>query len=95
VVNEDIDVVILCGGMGTHLREETEYRPKPMVEIGGRFVGLLKCQCIELFDPKRVGARRGSSRIYIAGGVPPTFHRRNALNGRKIHFGSFLALERQ
>ena len=28
-------VVILCGGMGTRLREETEIRPKPMVEIGG------------------------------------------------------------
>ena len=28
--------VILAGGMGTRLREETEYRPKPMVEIGGR-----------------------------------------------------------
>lgn len=29
-------VVILCGGKGTRLREETEHRPKPMVEIGGR-----------------------------------------------------------
>ncbi|MDE1976951.1 MAG: NTP transferase domain-containing protein, partial [Elusimicrobia bacterium] len=29
-------VVILCGGQGTRLREETEYKPKPMVEIGGR-----------------------------------------------------------
>jgi len=29
-------VVILCGGRGTRLREETEYRPKPMVVIGGR-----------------------------------------------------------
>jgi glucose-1-phosphate cytidylyltransferase len=29
-------VVILCGGKGTRLREETEYRPKPMVNIGGR-----------------------------------------------------------
>jgi len=28
--------VILCGGMGTRLREETEFRPKSMVEIGGR-----------------------------------------------------------
>ena len=28
--------VILCGGEGTRLREETEVRPKPMVEIGGR-----------------------------------------------------------
>ena len=29
-------VVILCGGKGARLREETEYRPKPMVPIGGR-----------------------------------------------------------
>lgn len=29
-------VVILCGGRGTRLREETEYRPKPMVPIGSR-----------------------------------------------------------
>ena len=29
-------VVILCGGQGTRLREETEYKPKPMVEVGGR-----------------------------------------------------------
>ncbi len=29
-------VVILCGGLGTRLSEETELKPKPMVEIGGR-----------------------------------------------------------
>ena len=29
-------VVILCGGRGTRLREETEFRPKPMVPIGPR-----------------------------------------------------------
>ena len=28
--------VILCGGLGTRLREETEFRPKPLVDIGGR-----------------------------------------------------------
>ena len=29
-------VVILCGGKGTRLREETEFRPKPMLPIGNR-----------------------------------------------------------
>jgi glucose-1-phosphate cytidylyltransferase len=29
-------VVLLCGGLGTRMREETEFRPKPMVEVGGR-----------------------------------------------------------
>jgi len=33
---DPMKVVILCGGRGTRLREETEYRPKPMVPIGGR-----------------------------------------------------------
>ncbi|EQA36346.1 glucose-1-phosphate cytidylyltransferase [Leptospira inadai serovar Lyme str. 10] len=28
--------VILCGGLGTRLSEETTVKPKPMVEIGGR-----------------------------------------------------------
>ena len=28
--------VILCGGKGRRLNQETEYRPKPLVEIGGK-----------------------------------------------------------
>jgi glucose-1-phosphate cytidylyltransferase len=31
-----IPVVILCGGMGTRLREASEMLPKPLVDIGGR-----------------------------------------------------------
>ena len=29
-------VVILCGGQGTRMREETEFRPKPLVLVGNR-----------------------------------------------------------
>jgi len=31
-----MQTIILCGGLGTRLREETEFRPKPMVNIGAR-----------------------------------------------------------
>ncbi len=34
--SQSMPVVILCGGKGTRLREETEFKPKPMVEVGGR-----------------------------------------------------------
>ncbi len=30
----EIPVFILCGGLGTRLREQTEFRPKPMVQVG-------------------------------------------------------------
>lgn len=31
-----IPVVILCGGYGTRMKEETEFRPKPLMQIGGK-----------------------------------------------------------
>ena len=31
----EVPVFVLCGGLGTRLKEETEFRPKPMVPIGG------------------------------------------------------------
>ena len=36
MADASIPVVILCGGQGTRLAEQTEVRPKPLVEIGGR-----------------------------------------------------------
>src|SRR2546422_4035016 len=43
-------VVIFCGGLGTRLREETEFRPKPMVPIGGR---PLLLHIIKIYAPHR------------------------------------------
>ena len=36
MVNQNIKVVILCGGRGVRFKEETDYRPKPLVEIVDR-----------------------------------------------------------
>jgi glucose-1-phosphate cytidylyltransferase len=33
---KDVKVAILAGGVGSRIQEETEIKPKPMVEIGGR-----------------------------------------------------------
>ena len=32
----NVPVFVLCGGLGTRFREETEFRPKPMIAIGSR-----------------------------------------------------------
>ena len=34
--NDNVKVVLLCGGKGTRLREETAFKPKSLVEIGGK-----------------------------------------------------------
>lgn len=34
--NIDIPVVILCGGEGTRMKEETEFKPKPLVHVGNK-----------------------------------------------------------
>jgi len=35
-MDEDIKVIILAGGLGTRLEEETVVKPKPMIDIGGK-----------------------------------------------------------
>jgi glucose-1-phosphate cytidylyltransferase len=47
-------VVVLAGGLGTRLAEETELRPKPMIEIGGRpilwhIMNIYACQGVDEF----------------------------------------------
>jgi glucose-1-phosphate cytidylyltransferase len=52
-----VNVVILAGGLGTRLGEETEVRPKPMVEIGGRPI---------LWHILKLYHHHGYHRFYIA-----------------------------
>ena len=45
-------VVVLAGGYGTRITEESQYKPKPMIEIGGRPILWHRlCQeiCVSLF----------------------------------------------
>jgi glucose-1-phosphate cytidylyltransferase len=50
-------VVILAGGLGTRLAEETEIKPKPMVEVGGRPI---------LWHILKHYARFGFAEFYVA-----------------------------
>ncbi|MCS7336762.1 MAG: glucose-1-phosphate cytidylyltransferase [Verrucomicrobiae bacterium] len=86
-----VPVFILCGGMGTRLREETEFRPKPMVPIGQHPI---------LFHIMRIYAKHGFKRFVLCLGFKAdlikdyfaSFHLRNAdftinlrTNAVKVH----------
>jgi len=51
-----VPVFILCGGLGTRLKEETEFRPKPMVPIGNHPI---------LLHIMRTYARHGFTRFVL------------------------------
>ena len=50
-------VVILAGGLGTRLAEETEIKPKPMIEIGGRPI---------LWHIMKIYAHHGFNEFFVA-----------------------------
>ena len=58
----DVPVFVLCGGLGTRLKEETEFRPKPMVPIGDEpilehILRLYRKHGYEPVSQERVGER--------------------------------------
>lgn len=72
-----IKVVLLAGGLGTRLAEETEAKPKPMVEIGGYPL---------LWHVMRHYAEHGFKEFYVALGfrgevVKRYFHEYHSLAG--------------
>lgn len=69
-------VVILAGGMGTRLSEETEVRPKPMVEIGGRPI---------LWHIMKIYAAHGFKEFILALGYKGEFIKNYFINYRQLH----------
>ena len=53
-MNSEIPVVILCGGLGTRLSEETQTKPKTMVEIGNKPIIYHLIKIFESYDRKSI-----------------------------------------
>jgi len=60
-------VIILAGGLGTRLAEETEIKPKPMIEIGGRPI---------LWHVMKIYASQGFNEFFIALGYKSEYIKR-------------------
>jgi glucose-1-phosphate cytidylyltransferase len=69
-------VVILAGGLGSRLSEETEVRPKPMVEIGGRPI---------LWHIMKTYATYGFKEFIVALGYKGEFIKNFFLNYHRLH----------
>src|SRR5438105_15144440 len=71
-----MNVVILAGGVGSRLAEETEVRPKPMVEIGAEPI---------LWHILRGYAQRGHADFFIALGYKGELIKRYFLDRHRLH----------
>lgn len=71
----DLPVVILCGGMGTRLREASEKLPKPLVDIGGRPI---------LWHIMKIYSRYGFRRFILALGYKSDLIKDYFLNYRML-----------
>jgi glucose-1-phosphate cytidylyltransferase len=69
-------VVILAGGLGTRLAEETDLRPKPMVEIGGHPI---------LWHIMKMYAHHGFNEFFIALGFKGEYIKRYFLDYHRLN----------
>lgn len=86
MANKSIPVVILCGGKGTRMKEETEYRPKPLVEVGGRPV---------LWHIMKAYAHHGYNKFVLALGYKGGMIKEYFLNHRALANDFTLTLAKQ
>jgi glucose-1-phosphate cytidylyltransferase len=63
--------IILCGGIGYRLKEETEFKPKPMVQIGGKPI---------LWHIMKIYAQYGYNEFIIALGYKGDYIKQYFLN---------------
>lgn len=68
--------IILAGGFGTRLAEETEVKPKPMVEIGGRPI---------LWHIMKIYASQGFNEFFVALGYKGEVIKRFFLDYHKLN----------
>jgi NDP-sugar pyrophosphorylase family protein len=61
-----MNAVLLAGGLGTRMREETEFRPKPMVEVGGRPVVLEVFTYVDQAVEPLVVSRRNAEGQFVS-----------------------------
>ena len=80
----NIDVLILAGGLGTRIREETETKPKPMIQIGDKPILM---HLINLY------VNHGARRFIILGGykieVIYNYLKNNCISFNSIHISDY------
>lgn len=67
--------IILCGGIGYRLKEETEFKPKPMVRIGGKPI---------LWHIMKIYAHYGFNEFIIALGYKGDYIKQYFLNEKNM-----------
>ena len=67
--------IILCGGTGTRMKEETEFKPKPLVEVGGKPI---------LWHIMKIYAHYGYNDFVLALGYKGNMIKEHFLNWRSL-----------